>query len=427
MFNLQFYIRAAVRLRHGLCSLFLLAITCSTHSEADDVGIPSEIKDSLYHNSAALSPITVKFTKQVSSSVPISEWLEKVNYPPYSVDTFLPAEVEFCWQDGMAYQYIMGKKANLIGVMDISDPNNPRLKKGAKLDDLPLVSDESERASNLQEFFSGHGRTTSASSASNPSLMIDQIQSPRLFSPSDHALNPDYFYRTGFIMPRRFDELRNAIKPRILSLIDQGADVEGVEQIELGDAECVVVELSTAHQLMRFYLDASLGYALRRSEELNRSGQKQIVVEMSDFVRLSSPEVWMPKYCEVIYYTWHTVPELITEVPLARESFVVHTIEKRPIPVEKFSLHYTMPGTLVSDSTLSGPESRPGGIVSYEVPADSRLLDATIQRAMGGKPLGPFGLTGWGRIPGLLVFVTAMALAVLVGWVVTRRIPGQRS
>lgn len=425
MLSRQSFVWSNGKWRLGFCMLFLFAIVCSTSFTAIAAELPSELENALQRNSAAISPITVKWTQQISSSIPIREWLKKVNCPPLSVDAFLPAEIEYCWQDRMAYQYTVKKKTSLIDVMDISDPNNPRLKRNANLEDLPLVLDESERASNLQAYFSGRGRTAGVFSASNPSLMIDQIQSPRLFSPSDRVFEPDYFYRAGFVMPHRFDELGSDAESRILGLIDQGADVESIERTTLDGGEYVVVELSTTQQRMRFYLDVSVNYALRRSEELSQSGQMQMMVEMSDFVLLSPSELWLPRQCEVIHYTWHTAPELITEQPLARELYVVQSIDKRPIPVEKFSLQYTMPGTLVSDSTLPEPEGNPGGVVSYEVPADLRLLDATIRSAIDGNPIDSFGIPGRGRMPGLFIFINALALAVFVAWLTSRRSRGQ--
>lgn len=185
---------------------------------------------------------------------------------------------------------------------------------------------------------------------------------------------------------------RSGAKSLPLALIEEGARVTKVEETLLDGQKCVLLELGDKDLKKRFYLDPTRGHAVCRREFVTRSGQVAEVSKMSDFAKFEKPDIWLPKRCDVTYYTWPTITEVITEKPLARRTFIVRGIDKKAIPVERFCLKYTMPETVISDSTLPQAKKVPRGIVDYEVPPDIKDLDAAIQCAIEGKPFVPRAL-----------------------------------
>ena len=69
----------------------------------------------------------------------------------------------------------------------------------------------------------------------------------------------------------------------------------------------------------------------------------------------------------------------------------MHKIDKRPVPVDRFSLRSSVPGTWVADSTLPQAKQMPRGVLRYVVPANPDHLDAVIQAAVDSKPFFPKG------------------------------------
>ena len=186
----------------------------------------------------------------------------------------------------------------------------------------------------------------------------------------------------------------------MLHLLDQGGEIIRSEATSLEGRECLLVEVPGSITVLkdsvttRFYFDPAMGFAIRRGEELTSSGELVVRSDMSDFVELSASNVWLPKQCKATYYTWYTVPDVITAEPLTYEHFTVKELDQERIPMERFSLNYTVPGTIVSDATLPQAKDQPEGYVRYSIPADPEDLDAAIRSAVDGRPFTAGTISG---------------------------------
>jgi hypothetical protein len=350
--------------------------------------IPPEVRQALQRNAQGLSPIRVSWTQQLGSELSIQEWLKKVNLEAFYVDEFSPQEVTYAWQDGMWHSHLSETKVELTrGIFVDKKTGEVRAKPGFDFSQLPRRAVFTEVACNRQCISSGNG-----SKGGSARLSIDSVDTPKWFPRKCRLFNPAYFREAGFVLPSSIATQHEGVKSLPLALIASGAQVAKVQETTLDGRRCLMVELEDKERNTRFYLDPACAYAVFRREERTRSGQLTAVSTMSDFVPCRDPKLWLPKRCEVAYYTWQTVPDMITEKPLAKRTFAVRAIDRRPIPLEHFSLKYDTPGTLVIDSTLPQARQMPDGVLRYVVPVDPDDLEAVIQAAADRKPFIPKGL-----------------------------------
>ena len=336
----------------------------------------------------ALSPISVSWTQQLGSDLSVQEWLKKVKLEGFYVDEFSPAEVTYAWQDGMSYSHIRQSKTLLdLGIFVDKETGEVRAKPGFDFSKLPRHIIFTERTCNRRKLFSGEGR-----SKGRASLIIDSVDNPKFFSRDSIFFESKYFREAGFVLPRSIAMHQEGPKSLPLALVESGARLAKVQETTLDGRKYLLLELEDKDLNTRFYLDPACGYAVCRREEVTRSGQLAVISTASDFVQFRDPDIWLPRRCDVVYYTWRTIPDVITEKPLAKRTFVVGKIDKHPLPAERFSLRYSMPGTVVVDSTLPQAKQMPKGVLHYVVPADPGDLDAAIQAAADKKPFFPKGL-----------------------------------
>jgi hypothetical protein len=399
-----------------LCLSHLAAVAFApTTARAE---IPPEVRQALQDNVRALSPITVVWEERRGSELSVHAWLRKIKASPLGVDSFLPKTITYCWQDGMSYSSVFETKVDLSNAVIVDDAEKMkiRIKPGVNLDKLPRVGEDHETACNLEDLFRGTGKETLAGTAGLPSFNVDPIDDPKIYPPDGRVFSPTYFYEAGFVLPDTIAKQKVGARSLPLALIDEGATVIKAEEVSLDGHVSFLIELEDKGRRKRFYFDPSREFAVHRREELTPAGQRLVVAQMRDFVRFHNPDIWLPKRCDVNYHTWRTNPEMITEKPLTYERFVVQKIEKEPIPVERFTLHYTMPGTLVSDASIPQAKELPAGQVTYEVPADQRDLDAVIQHAVDGTPFVPRALQEKRRFRLLCVAVSLLVVGLFVFW-----------
>jgi hypothetical protein len=156
-------------------------------------------------------------------------------------------------------------------------------------------------------------------------------------------------------------------------------------------AEHFVVELLSGGKKHRFWLDPALGHAVRRHEVRTDSGALAVVSENSDFVKLTDPEIWLPRRCRA---EWHTWPWVKDKEPPSRETALVVDIqatrlERTKIAPEKFTLKYDKPGSYISDARLPGAEKSERGRIDFIVPADPANLQEAVQAAQEGPDYVP--------------------------------------
>lgn len=354
--------------------------------------LPPEVRQALQNNVQALSPISVSWTEQLASDMPVQDWLKMVNDESY-VDEFELVRATYAWQDGMSYSHVWQNKADITDVAFLDANGEVRTRPDAKLDNLPRMVIHEERACDLKRVFVGTFEEATTGTAMVPVLFVDSFDAPKIYASETYIFfDPLYFREAGFVLPRTAGMHRSGAKSLPLALIEEGARVTKVEEMFLDGQKCVLLELEDKDLRKRFWLDPTRGHAVCRREFVMRSGQVAEVSRMTDFAKFEKPDIWLPKRCDVVYYTWPTIPEVVTEKPLARRTFVVRGIDKKAIPVERFCLKYTMPGTDISDSTLPQAKELPRGIVDYKVPPDIEDLDAAIQCAIEGQPFVPRAL-----------------------------------
>jgi hypothetical protein len=229
----------------------------------------------------------------------------------------------------------------------------------------------------------------------------------------------DYLGMIGIAVPRFMKELPEGIRSEVLHLLTgTGRLQETRKERAAGGAEYFVVELRSDGKKHRFWLDPSLGHAVRRHEVWADSGELAVIMDNSDFVKLTDPELWLPRHCHA---EWHTWP-IAADKEFSRETAVVVDVqatrlERARVPPERFTLKYDKPGSHVADAGLAGSDKDPLGRIEYTVPADPANLDEVIRAAQQGSGYVPPGrrLFVW-----IIVIGSALGAAA-IGIVLIRR------
>jgi len=382
--------------------------------------LPTEIRDALERNARALSPVTVSWTEQLGSSLPLQQWLKKVKCEPFETHVFKPVEVSYSWQDGMSYS-LRKSLCTVIGdAAFIGKDGIAHAKPGVNFDGLPMNLDEAERACNGKDVFCGQGREGYVRDRTPASLVIDSVDAPKSYEPNMLLFDPTYFREAGFVLPRTVATLRDGAKSLPLHLMSQGYRLKGLGNVMVDGEPCVRVELVGSSSTDIFHLRKSCAYAVSRREELSASGRVTTVSTASEFVRFGDPEIWLPKRCDVLYYTWNTIPGEITDKPLARRTFIVRSVDKGRVPLQRFTLNYRMPFTRIADSTLPQSKHAPKGVLQYMVPPNPADVDAAIEAAAKRRTYVPSGLRYNNLLRFGLVGAGLLAFAVGIGIVVKR-------
>jgi hypothetical protein len=362
--------------------------------------LPPEVRQALERNARAFAPIALTLEKQRSLPEPPSALGRKI---ADQWSGFLrPCRYEYLSQDGLCHArfnlWVRGSRLN---------PETHQMEEGLR-----------ERRTELS--WDGKFIYRGAENLQPQILSIVPIGS----IDSDGELNrvtwyneDDYLGMIGIAVPRAMKELPEGPQSEVLRLLEGDGHVTGIRmEREAGGMEHFVVELLSGGKKHRFWLDPSLGHAVRRHEVWAASEALAVVIDNSDFVKLTDPELWLPRHCRA---EWHTWP-LIADKEFSRETAVVVDIqatrlERAHEPREKFTLKYDKPGTYISDGGLSGAEKAEGGRIEYVVPADPANLEEAIraaqQRSGYVPPRGPLVL--W-IIGGSIVLGTAVIGIVLI-------------
>jgi hypothetical protein len=128
---------------------------------------------------------------------------------------------------------------------------------------------------------------------------------------------------------------------------------------------------------LTYFLDESRHDAVRMREERNSAGQLLVRCRNSHFSQVDGRPLWLPRTCDVEYYTWPSMQGEVSPEPLFKERYTLLTMDARPIPPHVFDLglRYNAPGTEIADATLPGASSTKSGFISYRIPAPSDEAD----------------------------------------------------
>jgi hypothetical protein len=328
--------------------------------------IPPEVRQALESNTRAFAPIALTLEKQRTAPeqpTELTKWLLGV-FPGF----LKPLTYEYLSQDGRCY----ARYNHWIGHTSmVPGPNRGKTE---------MAPEWQELAWDGKSIYRGGESLEPKILSIVPIEKVDTDPEIRISTWYDVD---DYFRMTGILPPRAMKELPQGPQSEILRLLERDGRVTGTrtEPLAGGTAQHFVLELQSGDQKHRFWLDPALGYAVRRHEAWAASGALAFIIDNSDFVKLTGPELWLPRHCHA---DWHTWPELSNDH--TRDTTMVVDIqatrlERAHVPPEKFAIKYDKPGSLVSDARLAGAEKGRDGRIDYLVPADPRNLEQAIRAA----------------------------------------------
>jgi hypothetical protein len=168
-----------------------------------------------------------------------------------------------------------------------------------------------------------------------------------------------------------------------------------------------------------WYLDAELGYAVRRFEVLTEDGRRRSQSECTDHQQLPGHKIWPPWKCRTDEYFTYADPGELYPTPFRTELIDVLEFETKPVPEAQFSLNYTIPGTRITDKTLPEAKLAQAG-VTYVVPSNPEDLDRVIEeaRTLAQLKASRAARVWWFKM--LVIVGNILALAAVVACVVVR-------
>ncbi|GEM_PF-5200688 len=377
--------------------------------------LPEHTRSALDRNAANLNPVAITWTVVRSSTLPHEELFSKIRMDPVMHrGVIAPESTRYVWQDEMYYQHSWRKSVAM------APDRTPRT-------DVPLVQQESERAFKDGVVYSGNPGRESGIQIGSALLGIIPVAKV-ISDPARPVVRVDYLRHAGFKMPETGAEHANMkAYSQVLYSIADGGRITSVESEPENGYPIEIVEIDSGAERARFGLDPSLNFAVRRQTRWSALGAVILTSEATEFEKLPSRELWLPKRIEVRWHTWHTIPDSHFEEPILTETFELTALDDARQPVEMFDLRnsddYSRPGTWVGDATMPRADQQPGGAVSYQVPATGDDLDKVIQlgtRPGDGAEVERMQLRIWPR-PFVLFNMGMVVLASLVVWLLTRR------
>ncbi|CAN5617749.1 hypothetical protein BH09PLA1_BH09PLA1_29320 [soil metagenome] len=353
------------------------------------VQLPDEIRKSLVRNAEQIGPITLACTMQSSSTYTKEQAMEKLKLDDYyaSFNSGARHEYRMEWQAGKYRSHFHAgewrgmpedhvKEQNLEGAFDgntiyLGDvrptPTDPNLvPTGSIMFRIPLTATPSK----------------------------DRPLEQRGWTHGEY-----YFTQNALRLPLSIGDLKTSRGPQsqVLFLLESGASLNSVEQVELDGRKVVRLQLAKAdpdreeamkedvdrmferlrresvntdeelHAMVEstrqqrnlpeqrqyiFYLDPELNYALRRSEERYENNADGILlkrVDCTDFQRLAERDLILPKKCVESEYTSIMMPGEYFPEPTVTRTYAVTELELGVIPQERFTLSFTAPGCEIID------------------------------------------------------------------------------
>jgi hypothetical protein len=326
--------------------------------------IPPEVRQALERNARAFAPVALMLEKQRTPPQAPTEVTKRILgiFPGF----LKPCTYEYLSQDGLCYaRYNEWQESTSL----LPGPDRGQTKLTPKWTELSWDGKAVFRgAESLQ-----------------PKILsivpIGKVESDGELSISTWYRGDDYFRMIGIAVPCAMKELPEGPHSEVLRLVGGDGRVTGARTERLaGGTEHFVVDLLSGDKRHRFWLDPLLGHAVRRHEVWAASGALAVVIDNSDFVKLTGPDLWLPRHCHA---DWHTWP-IVADKDFTRDTTMVVDIqatrvERTRVPLEKFALKYDKPGTLISDGRLPGAEQSRDGRIDYIAPADSNNLEEAIR------------------------------------------------
>lgn len=394
--------RASGRVGTRLCRLVAAALVAAgawgRSAVADaPAEVPPEVRQALERNGRAFAPIALTLEKQRSFPTPsaVSKKIEAA-----TIGFVKPCSSEYLSQDGMYYTRInvwVNSRTLIPGTDKFKQELQP------KSQEMAYDGKTVRRGSPTMQ-------PAILSIASFEKLATDgELRDLRWYDADD------YLAMIGIAVPATMKELPEAPRSEVLRLLEGDGRVTAVrtERSE-GGTDQFVVELLSGQKKHRFWLDPSLGHAVRRHEVSAAKGTLAVRIENSDFVKLTNPELWLPKHSRAEWHTWPGINEFSPETAVVVDVRAIR-LERASVPVEKFAFRYDKPGSFISDGTLPGAEKEGDGRIKYMMPAAGADLDEVIRAARErGGYVPPRRLHVVWIIAGSLVLGAAVAVVLIV-------------
>jgi hypothetical protein len=406
-------------------------------SVAAEPAIPDEVRAALRENGEQLSPVTITYTRKLTTRIGRQEVLERLRLKHRKVDDFFfESKHRMSWQDGKIHtyqtQYMPGDSAAAL---------------------------EDEASFDGKVLYSGrHG-------AVQATLFKRWMSKVMKDEPASQYLRQDYLRAAGIHFPMITEWDHPRAKSVVLYQLENEGVLESVEKEGAPGGELLRVtlvapgivkesvknvDLKKEEELLKvsretparqkeliealrrqlvsdphrfvYYLDPAQHYAVVRWEEWERRPSRLVRrYENSRFQQLAGRQVRLPQHSEIRIHQFAHMPGTYVADSFLSEVFEVSAMDTATISDDRFVLAFNDPGTYIRDGTLPEAEKDPEGYISYTIPARMADLDDVIRRARNGEQFSPFlpprptsGLTQGFIIANVVVF------AAIVGYIVYR-------
>jgi hypothetical protein len=382
---------------------FLMSLVSETASiAAEDSKLPEDLRVLFKTNTDLLNPIEITWKRTRHSRLAEDELMDQIGLPRYAKhDFFAEFLTTYKWQDGMAYELILGSIADRI-------PKAPS-------DPVKTVPFGAECSFDGERIYMGTPEQTRVKIGKQPTLKIDSLADPKFAQPLQKLFKSTYLSTAGYWMPSVIGELGHPAKHIVLYLLNNGAELISARSVSSQNTELFEVKLEETDLVHVFLFDPEKGYAMRQHKEIVKaSGQIARIIDCANFQKAREPSLWLPNVCHINHFTWETVFPKCTAEPIVVETLELVSLKTSPIPQNEFVLTYTTPGTFVGDSTLPEARNSLGGVVGYRISANPDTLKDGINAARQQLD-GSFAARRW------LIILNLIVIILLVGGLLWRR------
>lgn len=169
-----------------------------------------------------------------------------------------------------------------------------------------------------------------------------------------------------------------------------------------------------------YLLDPALHYAVRQQEEWYEPNSLLRRCVASHFQKLSDRQLWLPWKCEIDYYTFDTLPGVVSQEPIVSETFDVSQVGVGRVADSSFVINSSEPGTRVNDGTLADAKQDRHGYTRYVIPARAADLAQVIEMAKRGGPASLPNNGGWSYGKSFIA-INAVVVLALASFLFVRR------
>jgi hypothetical protein len=347
--------------------LLAAAIACECSGQELSPAVAGALRD----NAETLGPITVVWTAQRECKGSPTALLKSLGLPEGDLSFFEVRRTRYVYDDGKTYTY-----RTLPFVPH--DPAAPQATGGSAVQYAT-----SEASFDGEKLFATSGKSEDAEAV----LSVNTPASLAKKAPTRLVTVPGYFREAGFALPSTAADYERAPHARSWVFVLCEAGKERVESAKLDGVACLKVSVADSSRRFEFYLDPTMHYAVRRRDEKLSDGKLALRSTGADFSQVPETNLWLPRTCQIEYYTHDTKGDAVAAKPIYEERISVEDVSHAAVDGRLFSLDQKLEqaGTVVLNRTLT----EDGSAIRYVIPADRRDLDRVIAAARKGETYVP--------------------------------------